>query len=638
MATLINSDECNRVRELLKELHFLEIGMIKLRLPILFIALLSIFVAGCVLPTVERYTPLQTGDYTKRKQPAEKYDGSPVELFEKGYLLLGYMDYTINVQTCYNDSTCDNHANETDISTSLMSSAAARGADKVIVLSTKLDLVPKTKSVCTSFSTSSYTDKDGNVHTSTICIASQSYEGHLEAWQKRALLFRYEPQADNTEKNYTAVKKAVDTIDGGKTGEAPREAVGATGEMERNLKAAGQGLDDYGAQLIAAIDAGNVEFLQKQLQGEALDAWERKNKINLLMIAYVRNAKVASSYLETQPRKWLVNTSEGYNAYHAAIRFSDVGSLQQLESHHPYLIGKDRDFIEKLLFSAGEASNSAVIPYLKTKSYDFGMKLGQEECTVLHHAAIQGNLPVVEALLKAGANIEAKCRGGSTPLMLASLRQQPDAMKYLVSLGANIPATDLDGNSLLHFAAAKSSKETLNYALSLPELSVQKKNGSGVDACVVAISEKNWQAVAPLIDHGALCKFPDQQQSAAALGVLLREGSPEALTAYLKRTELLDNPYGGATEAIGSYCAEVCSQEKMEAILELGLPLHRYYSGATLLHIARTKKNDGAMVAILRRTYSDPKQLSEDSMLKEAVIGGDSALVSAIRHAQGHSF
>ena len=74
--------------------------------------------------------------------------------------------------------------------------------------------------------------------------------------------------------------------------------------------------------------------------------------------------------------------------------------------------------------------------------------------TPLHWAAIKGQSSLIEILLKAGANIEAKCTNYSfTPLIVAIQNNQISTFEKLIEKGSNIFAKDKDGNTPLHFAA-----------------------------------------------------------------------------------------------------------------------------------------------------------------------------------------
>jgi len=61
--------------------------------------------------------------------------------------------------------------------------------------------------------------------------------------------------------------------------------------------------------------------------------------------------------------------------------------------------------------------------------------------TLLHRAAIFGYLPVVKYLVSRGADVNAKCEHGQTPLHAATHRSgQIEIVRFLVSQGANVRA------------------------------------------------------------------------------------------------------------------------------------------------------------------------------------------------------
>ena len=72
----------------------------------------------------------------------------------------------------------------------------------------------------------------------------------------------------------------------------------------------------------------------------------------------------------------------------------------------------------------------------------------------LRAAASQGNLAEVERLLKAGADLNAKDKSGTTPLHLAAAKNStPAVLEVLLKAGADVNAKTTGGVTPLHFAA-----------------------------------------------------------------------------------------------------------------------------------------------------------------------------------------
>ena len=72
----------------------------------------------------------------------------------------------------------------------------------------------------------------------------------------------------------------------------------------------------------------------------------------------------------------------------------------------------------------------------------------------LRAAASQGNLAEVERLLKAGADLNAKDKSGTTPLHLAAAKNStPAVLEVLLKAGADVNAKGKDGETPLHSAA-----------------------------------------------------------------------------------------------------------------------------------------------------------------------------------------
>ena len=68
-------------------------------------------------------------------------------------------------------------------------------------------------------------------------------------------------------------------------------------------------------------------------------------------------------------------------------------------------------------------------------------------------SAYDGNIPLVNVLLKNGANVNQTSNDGNSSLHVAVLHDQKEVVALLLSNGANINQADNDGASPLHYAA-----------------------------------------------------------------------------------------------------------------------------------------------------------------------------------------
>jgi ankyrin repeat protein len=91
---------------------------------------------------------------------------------------------------------------------------------------------------------------------------------------------------------------------------------------------------------------------------------------------------------------------------------------------------------------------STPLYYAASRSDDYYERVGRK----LHYWPM---LPVVQVLIERGANINARCIGGFTPLHGACERGSSDVVTYLVSKGADVKAKDDVGVTPLHVVAGR---------------------------------------------------------------------------------------------------------------------------------------------------------------------------------------
>ncbi len=83
----------------------------------------------------------------------------------------------------------------------------------------------------------------------------------------------------------------------------------------------------------------------------------------------------------------------------------------------------------------------------KTLSRILPKLLSPENSNLFDAVEINKSPKVIETLLKAGADIEAKDEYGSTPLMWAARHDNPEVIEVLLKAGVNAKAKDKEGKT-----------------------------------------------------------------------------------------------------------------------------------------------------------------------------------------------
>ena len=125
-----------------------------------------------------------------------------------------------------------------------------------------------------------------------------------------------------------------------------------------------------------------------------------------------------------------------------------------------------------------------------------------DAATPLHHAAEEGDVSLIRALLKIGARVDERDAEGQTPLMAAASWGEPEAIRALVEGGADTSAQDDGGDTALHEAARADEVEAL---MTLLDLGAEKdpRNKLGATPLHLASHKGNNAATKALIRGGA---------------------------------------------------------------------------------------------------------------------------------------
>ena len=101
-----------------------------------------------------------------------------------------------------------------------------------------------------------------------------------------------------------------------------------------------------------------------------------------------------------------------------------------------------------------------------------------DDLAPLHAAAFAGTVSLIEALLAAGANVNAETDHGITPLHEAAFAGHPAAVRALLAAGASANATTNHGEEPLHVAREGMAAAKDSIAPYLETIEILKTHGA----------------------------------------------------------------------------------------------------------------------------------------------------------------
>lgn len=101
-----------------------------------------------------------------------------------------------------------------------------------------------------------------------------------------------------------------------------------------------------------------------------------------------------------------------------------------------------------------ELDYERVLESLQEAPPQASLVFGEENTTLLHAAAFDGQLAIVKKLISLGADVNVKDTGGVTPLHLAANQGYIEIIEVLVENGADLEARDINGSTPLRWGKA----------------------------------------------------------------------------------------------------------------------------------------------------------------------------------------
>jgi ankyrin repeat protein len=355
------------------------------------------------------------------------------------------------------------------------------------------------------------------------------------------------------------------------------------------------------------------------VEGLTCDGEYGNEDFSALHYAASMGDKILEAIIERAP----YITEKGPQAVRIAARLGYVKILQLLFSH----IDDPKSLLE-----ARSDGTPTVEKYGRSyRKYQFGTEIGQG--TSLHFAAMYNHIEVVEFLLRAGADLEARDEKGLTALQHSIERyESADVTELLVSAGANVNTRDCEGLTPLMRAARRGPPTSLKIILSKYDGEVlHARDRWGKTALHHAIEEGQLSAAKELVKLGAQVNILDYAGVSPLQSAIVTHQSQFVLENLPKIDTYFSERYGSLLNmAMSRNNTEVVMEllkrapdEKMDRYVnlncELGTPL---YASASLGNISIMEEllDKGAKVNLVGGPLGTPLMGACEMGQTEAVL------------------
>jgi len=229
-------------------------------------------------------------------------------------------------------------------------------------------------------------------------------------------------------------------------------------------------------------------------KGADVNAKGKDDYYTLLYYAIWDNSKDAIKLLISKGANVNVKDDDGYTPLVYAIWENDKDMVELLISKGADVNAVDKDGLTPYYWAAMQGSND-LVELLAAK--------GAAPESIIHLAARAGDLAKVKSFIEDGTNVNARDKGGETPLFSAVLADNSDVAKFLITKGADVNAKDGGGVTPLNFVIRSRGKKDMVELLISKGADVNAKNERGVTPLHSALVRGQKDVAELLIVKGA---------------------------------------------------------------------------------------------------------------------------------------
>jgi ankyrin repeat protein len=268
------------------------------------------------------------------------------------------------------------------------------------------------------------------------------------------------------------------------------------------------------------------------------------------------------------------------------------------------------------LIEAAKSTDRAALKSLLDKKTDPNTP-DADGTTALHWASYRDDLESVDALLRAGAKVNAKNDLGATPLWTAAQNGSAPMVKRLLAAGADPNLTLLSGESPLMVAARSGSTESVE-ALLAKGANINQHGTRGQTALMWAVAQKHPDVVKVLLAHKA-----DLNLKSDAWNEVM------AVPPHGYRPYNMAVPHGGETALM--FAARVGDLESAKLLVDAGADVNDQDAWGVSALVLATHSGFHELSEYLLSKKADPNRVDAGfSALHEAIMRRDESLVASL--------
>lgn len=233
--------------------------------------------------------------------------------------------------------------------------------------------------------------------------------------------------------------------------------------------------------------------------------------------------------------------------------------------------------------------------------------------TALMHAAANGQVGILQALINAGVSIEATDNQGRTALMHAAINGKAGTLKALLKKGAKKSVQDNEGKTAKRHAEEQSSRQEDGNAPALrvlkeagrTSLSWKKKHDAAKEAGVTAmlsVDEVDLDELKALIEKGADIHAKNNEGYSPAM-LAAKHGHAAALQILIENGADFEETHKGFTPLM--LATEHRHVDALRVLIENGADIEAMYKPPSFLHLSGNKKVTNALLLAIKKADVD---------------------------------